>query len=216
MVCLLDPADKRSLPTNCERVPYTGDRYYQHGSFLADVPGVKDDDIVILADADAVVQRDLDAAELKTLHVLGDGFALGYNAGKGQKGEYEFRLLQPKVSVNAAAEQTGMTVPLLMKVPVYNTGLVAGRVESWHHLHFFYNQHFGPGVGETIFAYPAWMQYFVCLTLAYNAIPVTELGYETHSHGHFGLSPWHAIADGRLTYMGQLVFFAHFVNGVRL
>src|SRR5262249_15463319 len=89
-LCLLHPDDDRPLPFGALRVACDlGGYEYQDGRFLDAVPALTDDDVVVLADADGIFQRDFSADELATLTDLRDGFALGYNVRPGQRGEEE-------------------------------------------------------------------------------------------------------------------------------
>ena len=209
VVCLLDPADTRELPPNCERHPFTGDRCYQDGRFLDAMPGAPDDAVVILADADALVQRDFDAGELATFDRLKDGFALGYNKRPGQTGVEEYALLRPRQEISEAARVLGVSAATLRGAWVYNFGLAAARAGTWRQLRTLYATTVGDH-GVDLFDYMAWMQYLICVTLHHRGIPVEELGYATHAHGHFGLPDGCRVQGGKLYYRDRLVFFAHF------
>lgn len=215
VVALLDPDDRRPLPRGVERHPYrTPGVLHQDGRFLEAIPGVRDDDTVVLADADGVFQRDFDAAELDALAHLRGGFGLGYNFRPGQRGEEEFRELRPKTSVGEAAKALGVPAETLRGVWIYNTGFMAAKAGVWKGLRSRYATLFGEVDGSKLFCLHSWPQYLICLTLALTGIPVTELGYETHSHGHCPLTPKHTAARRQLYYAGKLVLYAHNVGGI--
>ena len=213
MVCLLEPGDTRELPANCERVPFTGDRYYQAGQFLPDVPGLAEDDLLIMADADAVVQRDWEPEELELMRGA-KGVCLGYNMRQGQQGRHELEILQPKLPLSEVGRQVKMSPKTLEDCPMYNTGLMSARVSVWRNVLRLYEEHAGGVMArchDIFFCYPsASMQYFICCVLSECGVPVTEFGYVTHSHGHFGLPEGSRIEANRLYYRDRLVFFAHF------
>jgi hypothetical protein len=215
VVALLDPEDRRPLPRGAERAAYrTPGVLYQDGRFLDAVPGLHDDDVVVLADADGVFQRDFDASELDTLDNLRGGFALGYNMHPGQRGEYEYRELRPKQGMEEAAPRLGVGVEILKGCWVYNTGLMAAKVGVWKGLRAKYAERFGAVDGGQLFRLHSWPQYLICLTLALGGVPVTELGYDTHSQGHFPLTPKHHAVRRQLYYSGKLVLYAHNILGV--
>lgn len=186
---------------------------YQDGRFLDAPLGVRDDDLIVLADADGIFQRDFTTEELTTLHDLRGGFALGYNMRPGQQGQEEYQELRPKQSIEVAAELLNLPIELLRGAWIYNTGLMVGRVKDWKRLRKLFAETFGDR-GPGLFQLHSWPQYFLCLTFSLHGIPITELGYETHSHGHFPLTPRHAIERRQLYYGKQLVLYAHNVSGV--
>ncbi len=217
VACLLESGDDRPLPVNVERIPYAGDRYYQAGQFLDSLPLQDDSELLVMADADAIVQRDFDADELATFDRM-SGVALGYNMRPGQQGRHELELLQPKMPLAELGGRVRLSAKSLEDCPMYNTGLMVARVKVWRRLLAAYEGTVGAAMsraGEMFFCYAgASMQYFICCVLHEYGIPVTELGYVTHSHGHFGLTGDHTIHDRKLYYRGRLVFFPHFVGGV--
>ncbi len=214
VVCLLHPSDKRELPPNVERVPFLGDRYYQDGRFLDAIPGVSDDEVVILADADAHMQRDFSPSELDMMSSLGDGLAAGWNAQPGQTGEQEFYGLERSTrGLPAVAEALGLPAVTLRNAPVFNWGLVAGKARTWRRLAKIYQETVGDK-GE-LFSNPCYMQYLLCVLCHHNRIPIRSIGYLLHSHEHFPpLSRSHAIKEGKLYYNDKLVCYAHYVQGV--
>jgi hypothetical protein len=228
IVCLLDDSDDRRLPDNCERVSYKCEGViHQDGRFVDTVPGLKDDDIVILLDADGVIQRDLNYWERAVLNSMNGSFAMGYNVHPGQQGEEEYNLLKPKLNIYDAAQKLGTYSKILRNSWIYNTGMMAARTKTWRQL----KELMTPIVDkkpEQLFEMHSWPQYIICCSLFQGGVPVAELGYETHSHGHFRLPDNHKILEEsrlglqgnmlpprrRLYYDGQLVFFAHNVNGI--
>ncbi len=214
VVALLSPDDRRPLPVNVQCYPYqTPGVLFQDGRFLDAVPDVKDNDRVILADADGVFQRDYTTAELETLSDLDDGVALGYNVRPGQQGEEEYGRLGPLQPIGEAARVLELPESLLRGAWIYNTGFMVARARTWRRIRTLFVEAFGDR-GPGLFRFPAWPQYFLCLLFALHGIAVTELGYETHSHGHCPLTPRHRIEKRCLWYDGQRVLFAHACGGV--
>ncbi len=214
VVALLSPDDRRPLPVNVQRYPYkTPGVLFQDGRFLDAVPDVHDDDLVVLADADGVFQRDFSAAERETLADLGGGVALGYNVRGGQQGEEEYGRLGPLQSISEAAVMLELHESLLRGAWVYNTGFMAARARTWQRIRTLFVKTFRCG-GAPLFRLPAWPQYFLCLLFAIHGLAVTELDYSTHSHGHCPLTPRHRIENRCLWYAGERVLFAHNVHGV--
>ncbi len=214
VVALLDKSDSRPLPRFVERHPYQcPGTLYQDGRFLDAVPDVRDDEVVVLADADGVFQRDFNRAELDTLADIGDGVALGYNMRPGQQGEEEYRELRPLQSLEQAAQTLGIAPDVMRRAWVYNTGFMAARAATWQRLRYLFAETFS-GHGPDLFCLHSWPQYFLCLLFSLHGIPVTELGFETHSHGHFPLTQLHCIDKRQLWYDGRRVLFTHSVPGV--
>jgi hypothetical protein len=214
VVCLLHPEDRRPLPRGAERSPYlTPGVLHQDGRFLDAVPGVADDDLVVLADADGVFQRDWDPDELDELDALKGGVALGYNVRPGQRGAEEYGRLCPRQPLAGAAAALGLPEEVLRGCWVYNTGFMAARAGVWRHIRRLFADTFGER-GPDLFGLPSWPQYLLCCLFCLHGIPVNELGYGTHSHGHCPLTPKHHVARRQLYYAGRLVLFAHNVPGV--
>ncbi len=214
VIALLSPDDRRPLPVNVQCYPYqTPGVLFQDGRFLDAVPDVRDDDVVVLADADGVFQRDFSHAELDTLADLTDGVALGYNVRPGQQGCSEYDRLGPLQPIEEAAAVLNLLEALLRGAWVYNTGFMAARARTWHRIRSLFALTFRCG-GAALFRLPAWPQYFLCVLFALHGIPVTELDYSVHSHGHCPLTPRHRIDKRCLWYAGERVLFAHNVHGV--
>ncbi len=226
VVALLSPDDRRPLPVNVQCYPYqTPGVLYQDGRFLDAVPDVSGDDLVVLADADGVFQRDFSYAELETLADLTDGVALGYNVRSGQQGEEEYQRLGPRRGLEEAATALNLPASLLCGAWIYNTGFMAARARTWHRIRRQFAETFlriqppgseitSGGIGASLFRLPAWPQYFLCVLLALHGCAVTELDYSVHSHGHCPLTPRHRIEKRCLWYAGERVLFAHNVHGV--
>ncbi len=215
VVCLLNATDTRPLPVNAERRPYdTPGVLYQDGRFLEAIPCVADDDVVVLADADGVFQRDYSAEELDTLSGLGGWVALGYNARPGQRGAEEHKMLRPRQPLTETARLLGVSPELLAGCWVYNTGLMAATVATWRELRDCFALSFPAVDGSRLFGLHSWPQLLLCYLFGLHGFPVTELGYETHSHGHLPLTQKHTIARRQLYYDGKLVLFAHNCAGV--
>lgn len=222
VVALLDlpPFDPRPLPANVERLPWQpGGLEYQAGYFLDGLHpcDLHDEGVVILADADAVVQRDFDESELATLARLDENtFAMGYNLRPGQTGAEEHELLRPRQPLEETAAKLKAPADVLRHCRVYNTGLVAGRVCAWRRLRHLYECYYrcAGEVAPGLFALHSWPQYLICSLLYEQGFAVEELPYSVHSHGHLGLQPGCTVEGGRLLRGGRPVFFAHAVPGL--
>lgn len=209
VVALLQPEDDRELSVSVERRDYLGDRFYQHGSFLDYLPELVDDDVLCMADADAVVQRDLSQEELATLDNLGDRVALGWNMRQGQTAEEELTSLGWRVSIEGTGHLLGVD---MSRSPMYNTGLMTARVKTWKRLRSLYDliAWMGSAISDNL----CYQQMVICTLLHRHGIKIVEMPYSWHSHNHFGLTPGHAIVDKKLLYKGQPVFYAHNVKSV--
>lgn len=208
VTALLFPGDVRELPPNVERYDYTADCCNYDGRFLDALPPLPDDETVVFADVDAHVQRDFLPSELDP----GDDVALGWNKSPTQKADEEFRLLQTSGCVSVYGVNKALETDI-SSVPVYNFGLVSAKVKTWKRLREAYRPILRDGYAFVPRS-SHYMQFFLCVALHKAGIPVRSLGYETHSHGHFGPSPDQEIKDGRLYYRGELVMFAHLLPGV--
>ncbi len=217
VVCLLHPGDIKTLPAgrNLFRVDYAGDcRYLQDGSFLDCLPmQPPDDEVVVLADVDAVLQRDLRPSEVEPY----GGFAIGWNRDERQRADVEYEDLKPFASVAAAGEVLGVN---LADVRVFNCGLMAARPPAWRALRAAYREVHAAGY-PLVGHHPAHIQILDCIALHREGIPVLPLGYATHSHGHFQhlsgretITPQHTVVDRTLFYGGQKVAYVHYVRGV--
>ncbi len=221
---LLQSGDDRPLSDNVVRVVYEGDRFYQDGLFLDSIEAtlhdlddsrsIYDEDVLILSDADAVIQRDLSESELGLLEGLGDGFLIGPNDEDVQYGESERYGLGLTHTLDETALRFWVSPDDLTKCRMYNCGLVAAKVSSWRRLRELYREMRGDSDPQEYFTSVAWMQYLLCVILHREQIPVVDMPLEMHSHDHFGLRLEHGIKDRVLTYKGETVFFAHYIDGV--
>jgi hypothetical protein len=214
---LLDPDDARTLPANVERIPFRSGRFYQAGQFLDAFNGTLDrDDVVVLADADALVQRDFTEAERAMLLNIGDAVAAGTNMGWEQIGQQEMDILRPKPSVERLAAALRVPEIVLCYTPMYNWGLVAAKVSTWNLLRKLYAATTRYTNPQSLFVHPTWMQFILNVLLTYYQVPVVEMGYGLHSHGHFGIQDEHRKKDGKLHYKGEVVFYSHFIHPDKL
>lgn len=225
MYALLQSGDDRPLPDGVLRVIYEDDRFYQDGLFLGCIDAylggrftkeaLSDDDVLILADADALIQRPLSEREVELLEGLGDAFLAGPNRDEVQYGENEVMYgLRMTHSWEDTTRRFGVTRDDMTKCRMYNFGLVAAKVGSWRRLRKLYRDMRGEGDPQEYFGNVAWMQYILCVLLYKHNIQVVDMPLEMHSHDHFGLRLEHGIKDRLLSYRGETVFFAHYVSGV--
>jgi hypothetical protein len=206
---LLDPDDARTLPANVQRINFRSDRFYQEGKFLDAMPDLRPNDVVILADADAIIQRDLSEGETEFFEAIGDAIAIGYNIRPGQDGETELGLLRPKFPLDWTASAFRVSVHSLTKAKVYNWGLVAAKVSTWLRLRALYDASTLGINPQDFFKNPTWLQYILCVLAHHHGISIVEIGYHLHSHQHFGFEQEHTIKDGKLRYKDREVFFVH-------
>lgn len=212
---LLEPGDNRLLPGNVIRASYEGDRFYQDGLFLDSIKDtLDDDDILLLSDTDALIQRSFSEREVALLGGLGDAFMAGPNMSDDQLGESELYGLGMTHSIEEMVERFNVSPDDLKKCRMRNWGLVAAEVGSWRRLRELYRAMRGDSGPQEYFVSVAWMQYLLCVLLHKHEIPVVDMPLSMHSHDHFGLRPEHGIRDGVLSYRGETVFFAHYVSGV--
>jgi hypothetical protein len=212
-VAFLHPEDQMVLPEGVTRMAYSGDRFFYDGKFMLGSKDIGDDELVVLHDVDGVFQRDVLPGELD---VPRDGIAAGWNSRRGEVGSEELARLGVKLDDRSLAGKIGLPQDLLRRAPIYNFGLVAARGSTWRYLAYLYNRHIW-SQGPQLFRNEHFQQYLVCLLLEHYHILVRPLGYETHSHGHFGLQREHNITNGVLRYKhhdGQVVLFAHKIKGV--
>lgn len=220
VAALLHPDDKRELPSNVWRMPFVSDRFYQQGTFIdAMAQEIQSDDwdnqVIMLADADAVIQRDLNDDERLMLDNLGDGFAIGYNMHPRQTGAEEQAILRLAVDKGYAANALRLTTKVLDECPMFNFGLVAGKVSTWRRLRKLYAHHTEACSNpQVLFVNPTWMQYVICAIIYAAGIPVVPMPYSMHSHQHFTMTPEHHVRQRVLYYRYAPVFFAHYVAGV--
>lgn len=216
-VCLLHPTDGRPLPLSTDRVRFTGDRFYQDGRFLDSVPPLPPDRIVILADADAVLQRDFSDSELKLLDSLDDNSILAgpnMNMATNQLGAAELELLKPIAPLEKIAASLKVDVADLLECRMRNWGLVAARVSAWRTLQDHYAEAVGDANPQDWFTHPTWMQYLLCVMVHRHKMTLVDMPYTMHSHAHFGLTTWHGIKNRVLFYKGERVLYAHYCQGV--
>lgn len=205
VIALLDPSDRRELPLGVERRDFVSDCFFYDGRFV-EALDVEDVENIVLIDADAVVQRAPRDGELECR----DGFAIGYNAGLEDTAALESKRIAPFNSFEGMGRVVGVD---LRTVPMRNMGITVAKAWRWRWLREAYAplERDGYALLQDRLHF---MQFFACIAIAKHGVPLRDLGYETHSHGHYGLTADHSIRDGQLLYRGQPVFFAHFVKGV--
>ncbi len=210
VVALLEPSDRRELPPNTERRDYVDGPRFQDGRFMDAFPEVPDDEVVVLFDADGIIQRKPTSDEVQLLSsVKNDQIALGPNAHPDQRGDEEIRLLLTKCSVEGVARV--LNVPDLRGVRVYNFGFASATAGSW--------KRFRHNVGDldvagSCFSDPHWVQLCLCCAIHRLHMSVVDLPCSVHAHSHFGLHRGCRIRDRKLYHEDQLVFFAHYCKSV--
>lgn len=173
--------------------PFESFNMVQGGQFLDALPAMNDDELVILADADILIQRDFTAQELQQFDRMdGKTLALAWNA-------------HDKDNLHEEAGRIGMTAEDWMKnVPCYNCGVIVGRVSAWKKLRAEFEK-------DAIDWYSksdnrCRIQWVICNAIRRAGLRVAPLSLATHAHGHFELAPG-VTPDGK--HLGDTVLFRH-------
>jgi hypothetical protein len=178
----------------------------QAGQVL-DVLELDDGALLIQADADAVIQRDLDAAERELLGRLDSkSIAMGFNRVGPESGAEEYQLLSPHRSVEEVNQRLGVD---LAQVAVYNAGFIAARVAVWRELRKWYDVMYA--AGNHLFGNWRCCQLLLCCAIWHLGLHVIELPRTLHAHQHFGPHPDDQVVEGKLLVRGELAFYAHHV-----
>jgi len=185
----------------------TGQPCNQQGQVLDVLPAVDEGEVLVMMDADALVQRDLLPAERTLLAGLTEWeIALGPNRLEPETGAEEFELLQARYPLPHVA---GLLGTRLQNVPVYNCGFVAALPWVWRRLRRTYEELLGRA-GECFGNWRA-CQLLLCMAIQQLELKVVELPRTIHAHQHFGRHPDDQVRDGRLFVKDQLAFYAHHI-----
>ena len=190
------------------RLEPTAQKSNQQGQFLDVIP-TQDDDVVIMADADSCVQRDLTPAELEQFHNLDGVLGMGANSHFGQDALFEFNLCKPKVGPEVMEHVLGLKLKDLV---VYNVGLCVAKPPVWRRLRQKYEEIWA--AADALCDNWRVCQLIQCAAAKLVGIDVVPLNYTVHSHQHFGLRRGHSFRDGVLYFGDEVVFFPHAVEGL--
>ncbi len=188
------------------RLEPTGKPALQQGQVLDALPPLDPDDILVMVDADGLFQRDFTKDELDWLLGAND-FLIGPNRLELELGEEEYRHLSPTYSI----EEFEAVVPV-RNVPVYNCGFMAARVSTWKALRKEYDQ-LDRVVGGW-FGNWRYCQLLFCCCLRSLGMHVKEASRILHCHGHSGLPSGSKVDNGVLSFQGETVLYAHYVEGL--
>ena len=178
--------------------PYECNNMVQAGQWLDVLPGVADDDIIIMSDADIVAQRDITAAERARFANYDDNtLGLAWNgwAGDTLHDEAERIWLMPQE-------------PWMKNVPCYNCGLIVGRVGAWKRLRADFERDAVHWFGRS--QNRCKIQWVINFCLARAGVRVDVLDSRIHTHGHFELPSGVAVRDDGVAYAGEdVIMFRH-------
>jgi hypothetical protein len=171
----------------------------QFGRWLDVLPEARDEDVVLLSDADVVCQRDLAAAERALLAGLpDDAFAAAWNAGPGD-------------DLVAEADRIGLDDRArwgpLSGAPVVNCGVLAMRASAWRRLRELYEARAGEFYARA--SHRCRTQWLVCWCLRALGLRHVLLDAATHAHGHFSTPPGVTFAGGAALAGATPVLFRH-------
>lgn len=180
--------------------------FLQHGEWLNAKYSFNNDDIYIIVDADAVIQRDLTLEEINRFSKYDDNtIGIGFNCTQLDTFEQEIPRLIPTIPniYDIMTKQYGS-----MKHRIYNTGMMVGRLKLFKRLNEFFNKHWNQF--STYFIFPPKTQLLQNIGFRKLGFNIDELGYELHTHGHWLPLPEGMVWDEHdLVYNNQKVFFRH-------
>jgi hypothetical protein len=176
----------------------------QDGQFLDWLP-TKPGDLVILCDADIVLQRDLTATERQRFEAYDDRtIGMSWNAYPNDNLRQEFDRLRPY-----CRGVTEINECCLADISCYNGGMIVARPETWRTIQAEYGKVW---VYRSEFQNPRCSQWLLNFAIYRLGLKVDVLGYEIHSHGHF-ISAWTTDhfrdPSGLVYYKGERVLARH-------
>jgi len=188
----------------------------QHGRFLDAVPELGAREVVVLSDADVLVQRDFRPQELARFHAHGAStLSAGSNAGDRDMLADEAARLEIEPEEPDPYERFD-----LRRIPVYNCGVLVGRAGLFRRIQEEYERDCYDFYGRC--SSRSRCQFHICLVLHVLGVLVDRLAGQVHTHGHFGLppgadlrsEPWNLggtfpDVPTRLYYRDQVVMFRH-------
>jgi hypothetical protein len=180
----------------------------QQGHLIELIPALDDNDVVIIADADSSIQRDLLSDEIYMLMNLGGRVGLSNNACEDQDILSECLVCRPKIPMQNVFEFFGKGSE---NTKIYNCGFIAAKPPVWRTAAKKFGE-LWPTSSE-IFAEWRSCQVALCVAFQSSGIEVLNMGYGMHTQGHFPPQDLHAIQDGVLYYGNRPVFFVHHVDG---
>lgn len=166
----------------------------QHGRWLDALPDMRNDEVYLLSDADIIVQRDFTLEERELFESCGENsFLAAWNAFEGdhltaeadridltprdQCGFFENHRL---VADGIFCEQCDW-----LRIPCFNTGILAMRGRSWKRLRDLYESRCERFYKLT--SHRSRGQWLMNFCFARLGLKPEILSGEVHSHGHFGV-----------------------------
>lgn len=191
-------------------IPHDGTICNQQGQMLDVLPDVGDDDIIVMADADACIQRDLSGDEIYFLQNLSSTeVGLGPNQFPGQTAETEWAHLKPRAMKDSIERTLGVQ---MADVPVFNGGFIAARVGVWKKIRPQFVKLWP--LAPSLFEMWRCCQLLLCVTIKKLRLTVKVVPYSMHSHQHYPLTHLHSVIEGVLHHGNRVVFYAHHVEGM--
>jgi hypothetical protein len=178
----------------------------QHGDWMSAFPEAKDDDIFVVIDGDALMQRPFSPSEKTYLSRLPPlAMAMNWNAGIGDTLGNEALRIFPTVHPD-----------LILKdwcpsgwYPCHNAGVMAAKVSCWKSFFGLYVANWNRTA--RYFNHIARQQWLInwCAYQPPHECIVLPLSF--HTHGHYGLFPGVTVeADsGTTLFKGEPVLFRH-------
>ena len=200
-------------------MPFASSQSYgmiQHGRFLDALPMLQSNDLLVLSDADVLVQRDFEPEELERFHAYDSNtLGVGNNEGEGDN------LFEEARRIEILAAETDHYKHLELKnIPVYNCGVMVARAGLFRRIQEEYEKDCYEFYGRC--HNRSRCQFHICLALHNLSIAVDRLSGEIHTHGHFGLPSGAEIRSEtmdldcetpqqqtRVYFQGKLVMFRH-------
>jgi hypothetical protein len=153
----------------------------QHGRFLDSLPMLGKDDLIVLSDADVLVQRDFSLEELKRFHAY-DHSTLGVGNNNGE----DDTLLKEAKRIEILEDEMDHYEHLkLGNIPVYNCGLMVARAGLFRRVQEEYEKDCYGFYGRCYNR--SRCQFHFCLAIHNLGIAIDRIGGEIHTHGHFGV-----------------------------
>ena len=183
------------------------DGILQNGPWLRGIGKLHPRDILLLTDADGVIQRDLTDQEQKTILNLEDNDILvGWNHGVGDNLKMESNRLRYYWN-GITDEELDSMYPGHQDVPCYNCGFMAMNQHTWTRYAEVYAEEW-PRFNK-LFLHRARCQWLSCWVFRKYGFNIIECSPVLHSHGHGVSQDGITRENGRVFWNNQLIFFAH-------
>jgi hypothetical protein len=181
---------------------WTSDKgIWQHGRWLDALPGVRDDQLYILTDADITVQRDFTEAERVRLTDYDlETFGAAWDCGENDD------LFQ--MAAKMGMTEGGDLFPMpWTSIPGYNTGVLAMRGRAWKRLRDLFECR-AEGFWK-VNPHRSRCQWLMCWCLHRLGLRADILPGSIHAHAHHGIPKGATVDNGVLRHNGETVLFRH-------